>query len=75
MKNSVLWDVTTDVSKELSASIVSVSIIGEVGTTPPCGWLDKQRRYGQAVGTVKLTPRALRLLRRDPSCGRFQRCH
>jgi hypothetical protein len=39
MKNYVFWDVTscgsvrTDMSKELSSSIIRVKIIGELGTT------------------------------------------
>jgi hypothetical protein len=38
MKNGIFWDVTpaafvrTDVSEELSASIIRVTIIGELGT-------------------------------------------
>jgi hypothetical protein len=39
MKNAILWDVTpvalvrTDVSEELSVSIIRVTRIGELGTT------------------------------------------
>jgi hypothetical protein len=54
-KNGVFWDVTlcgrTDISEELSASIIGVTRIGELGTTLTID--DGGTKFLQNVGSCK----------------------